>query len=226
MIAWFLLGEATPFITCVLIGSAAAFIFSRSSGHIHRASWLKWTLVIVGGLWLGGISFWAVGLVDQIKTDIYRARHHYRLDKPAVLAGIEVPKGSWISIDEEENPYGIEAAEGAAVSIDGALWHGDIRLISPQDRKTADLGMIKSATIAADATIQGIPCRAGTPVEFSDGGDLEHCTLTQRSTVNAEIREGQRDKSTNHVSCAAVGTFGFGLSNVASSRAVCTRKQR
>ena len=94
MIAWFLLGEATPFITLVLIGLAAAFFFSRSTGRIRRAYWLKWTLGIVGGFWLGGTSFWAAGLVDQIKTDIYQARHHYRLDKAAVLAGIEIPKGS------------------------------------------------------------------------------------------------------------------------------------
>src|SRR5215475_14326083 len=93
--------------------------------------WLKWTLAIVGGLWLGGISFWAAGLVDQVKTDIYQAQHHYRLDKTAVLAGIEIPKGSWVSIDEDGLPYAIEAAEGTVVPIDGALWRGDIRFISP-----------------------------------------------------------------------------------------------
>ena len=87
MIAWFLLGEATPFITIVLISLAAAFFFNRNAGHIRRAYWLKWTLAIVGGLWLGGISFWAVGFIDQIKTDIYRAQHHYQLDKAAVLGG-------------------------------------------------------------------------------------------------------------------------------------------
>jgi hypothetical protein len=31
MIAWFLLGEATPFITLVLMGLAAAFFFSRGT---------------------------------------------------------------------------------------------------------------------------------------------------------------------------------------------------
>ena len=89
MIAWFLVGEATPIITLVLIGLAAAFFFSRNTGRIRRTYWLRWALAIVGGLWLGGISFWTVGLVDQIKTDIYQAQHHYRLDKVAVLAGIE-----------------------------------------------------------------------------------------------------------------------------------------
>jgi hypothetical protein len=93
VIAWFLLGEATPFITLALMSLAAAFFFSRGTGHIRRARWLKWTFVIVGGLWLGGISFWAAGLVDQIKTDIYQGQHHYRLDKATILAGIEIPKG-------------------------------------------------------------------------------------------------------------------------------------
>jgi hypothetical protein len=203
MIAWFLLGEATPVITFVLIGIAAALFFSRSTGHIGRAHWLKWTLVIVGALWLGGISFWTAGLVDQIKTDFYQARHHYRLDKATVLTGIEVPKGSWVSIDEEGILCAIETADSAVVSIDGALWRGDIRLISAHNRKTADRGMIKSATLAADATIQGIPCQAGTPVEFSEyGGDLQHCTLTKRTDVPAEIDEGQGGKTTKDVSCA------------------------
>ena len=89
MIAWFLLGEATPFITVVLIGTVAAFFVGRST-RIRRARWLKWALAIVGGFWFGGISFWAACLVDQIKTDIYQTRHHYRLDKSAVMAGIEV----------------------------------------------------------------------------------------------------------------------------------------
>jgi hypothetical protein len=203
MIAWFLLGEATPLITLVLIGLAAAFFFSRNTGRIRRAYWLKWTLAMVGGLWLGGISFWAVGLVDQIKTDIYQAQHHYRVDKAAVLAGIEIPRGSWVSIDEEGLLYAIETAESAVVSIDGALWRGDIRLISAHDHKTSDRGMIKSATLAKDATVQGIPCRAGMPVEFSEyGGELQHCTLTKRTDVPAEIDGGQSRKSTKDVGCA------------------------
>jgi len=101
MIAWFLLGEATPFITLVLMGLAATFFFSRGTARVRRVRWLKWALGVVGGLWLGGISFWAAGLVDQIKTDIYQAQHHYRLDNATVLAGIEIPRGSWISLDEE-----------------------------------------------------------------------------------------------------------------------------
>jgi hypothetical protein len=94
MIAWFLLGEATPFITLVLMGLAAAFFFSRGTARVRRVRWLKWALAIVGGLWLGGISFWPAGLVDQIKTDIYQAQHHYRLDNATVLAGIEIPRGA------------------------------------------------------------------------------------------------------------------------------------
>ena len=54
IIAWFLLGEAAPFSTLVLISLVAALFFSRDSGHIRRVHWLKWTLAIVGGLWLRG----------------------------------------------------------------------------------------------------------------------------------------------------------------------------
>ena len=154
MIAWFLLGEATPFITLVLISSVAAFFFSRGTGRTRRARWLKWTLAIVGGLWLGGISFWAAGLVDQVKTDIYQAQHHYRLDKATVLAGIEIPRGSWVSVDEEGMLYGIETAQDAAVSIDGASWRGDIRLIPVRNHKASDRGIITQPDRAAMAASQ------------------------------------------------------------------------
>jgi hypothetical protein len=136
VIAWFLLGEATPFITLVLMSLVAAFFFSRGTGHIRRVRWLKWTLAIVGGLWLGGISFWAAGLIDRIKTDIYQAQHHYRLDKATLLAGIDIPSGSWVSVDEEGMPYGIETTQDAVVSIDGASWRGDIHLIPLRNRTT------------------------------------------------------------------------------------------
>jgi len=201
MTAWFLLGEATPVITLVMIGLVAAFLVGR--GRIRHVGWLKWTLAIVGVLWLGGISFWAAGFVDQIKTEIYRARHHYRLDKATALAGIEIPSGSWVSVDEEGVPYRIETAGDAVVSIDGALWRDAILLMPLRNRTASDRGTIKSATLAEDATIQGVPCRAGTLVEFFEfGGGLEHCTLTQRTDVPAEIPGDQGGKSTKDLPCA------------------------
>src|SRR5260370_37599769 len=97
----------------------------------------------------------------------------------------------------------METGPDAMVSMDRALWRGDIRLIPSHNRTTADRGMIKSATLAAKAAIQGIPCRAGTLVEFSEyGGDLQHCTLTQRTGVTAEIADGHGVKSTKHLACA------------------------
>jgi len=61
----------------------------RSDGMLFRPQYwphascplAEMTLPTVGGLWLGGISFWAAGLVDRIKTDVYQSQHHYRLDK-------------------------------------------------------------------------------------------------------------------------------------------------
>jgi hypothetical protein len=100
--------------------------------------------------------------------------------------------------------YGIETAPDGMVSIDRGLWRGDIRLIPSRSRTTADRGVMNSATLAADAAIQGIPCRAGMLVEFSEyGGDLQHCTLMQRIGVTAEIDEGQGGKSTKDLVCAA-----------------------
>jgi hypothetical protein len=204
MIAWIRLGEATPFITLAMAGLMAAYFFAQRSGRVRWLRWLKLSLAIVGAAWLSGLSFWAAGLVDEITTAVYQARHHYQLDKATIMAGIEIPKGSWVWVDENWVLYEIETAPDAVVSIDSARWSGEIRLAGLGKRVVLDRATVKSATLAADAAIQGIPCRAGNPVEFSeDDGDLEGCTLARRAVVTAEIDDGAGAKSTTDVACAA-----------------------
>jgi hypothetical protein len=71
-------------------------------------------------------------------------------------------------------------------------------------RAASDHEEVKRATLAADAVIQGIPCRAGALVEFSEpGGGLEHCTLSRRTQVTAEINDDKGRKSTRDLACAA-----------------------
>jgi hypothetical protein len=201
MIAWFLLGQATPLLTIVTAGLVVALVLSWNSGRVGRIRWLNRSCCRRVA---GGISFWAVGLVDEIKSDIYRAQHHYRLDKATAFADLEIPSGSWVSVDEEGSLYGIETDHDMTVSIDGALWRGEIRLIPQSTRTASNRGVIKSATLAADSVIQGIPCRAGMLVEFSEhGGDLQHCTLTQRTVAAAEIPDAQGRKITAKLACAA-----------------------
>src|SRR5690349_8974601 len=91
--AWFLLGEAAPFLTVAVAVLAVALIASRGSGRVGRRRWLGLGLVILGVAWLGGISFWAAGLLDEISSAVYRAQHHYRLDKATAFAGLEIPTG-------------------------------------------------------------------------------------------------------------------------------------
>ena len=200
--AWFLLGEAAPFTTLAMAGLTAAYFLGR--GRVRRRRWLTAGLAVVGVAWLGGITFWAAILVDEIKTDIYEARHHYWLDKATIMAGIEIPKGSWVWVDENWVLYQIDTAPGAVLSIDGAPWTGDIRLAGLGKRTIADRATVENATLAADAVIQGIPCRAGNPVEFfEDDGDLTFCTLARRAVVTAEIDDGAGLRSATEVACAA-----------------------
>jgi hypothetical protein len=200
--AWVLLGQTAPFLTLAMAGLTAAYFLGR--GRVRHRRWLAASLAIVGVPWLGGITFWAAILEDRIKTEIYQARHHYQLDKATIMAGIEIPKGSWVSVDENWVLYEIETAPDAVVSIDSAQWKGEIRLTGLRKRAVLDRATVKSATLAADAAIQGIPCRAGNPVEFSeDDGDLEGCTLARRAVVTAEIDDGAGAKSTTDVACAA-----------------------
>jgi hypothetical protein len=226
MIAWFLLGEATPVITLVLMSLAAAFFFSRGTGHTRRVHWLKWTLVIVGGLWLGGISFWAAGLVDQIKTDIYQARHHYRLDKSTVLAGIEIPKGSWISVDEDGTLYAIDAAQDAVVSIDGALWRGDIRLIPLHNRTTSDRRQVIQNKVGNNDLIEpvidiliwsgciGVPTDSGT-VYISDCG-------FKRPYIRALMRNNDAQEIVFHPTLASI----FATPSAAPARSAFRRERQ
>ena len=204
MIAWFLLGEAAPLITLALAALLVAFLLNRGGSRTGLLRWLKLSLAVTGGAWLAGVSFWAAGLVDQIRTDIYQAQHHYRLEHATSLAGLDIPAGSAISVDEEGRLYEIETAEGTALAIDGASWRGEIRLVPPSQRRPSDRGMVKQATLAADATIQGVPCRAGSLVEFSEsGGDLLSCILAQLTDVAAQIPDAKGGTITQRVACAS-----------------------
>jgi hypothetical protein len=138
---------------------------------------------VVGAVWLAGSGVWAFGLADEISTRIYETRHHYQLDRTAVVAGITLPAGAWISIDEQGRLYRVETAPDAAVAIDATPWRGDIQLVMP-DLRRAGQGIVQSGILAADAVLQGTPCRAGNTAQFSDdGGELLHCTLAERSVI-------------------------------------------
>jgi hypothetical protein len=210
MLAWIWLGEAVPFTTLVMVGLGAAFLLGRRRARLRR--WLTWPVAILPALlaavvsaaWIAGVGFWAAGLADQIRSDIYQARHHYRLETATVMAGIALPQGSWVTVDETGRPYEIEAGPGTTVSIDGARWQGDIYLILPANRTASDRGIVKSATLAADATLQGTPCRAREPVAFAeDGGELQHCTLAEPTVVPAEIADAGGGRITLDLTCAA-----------------------
>ncbi len=101
MVAWFLLGQAAPVTTLGIIGLGAGLLFGRGTRRVGLLRCLKCALAIVVTVWVAGISYWAFGLADRIMTDIYRARHHYRLAKATIMAGIELPQGSGVFVDEK-----------------------------------------------------------------------------------------------------------------------------
>ena len=141
LIAWIWLGQAVPVTTIVMVALCGGILSrppSRPPSCPPGAAGSDMALsaavtAVVGAAWIAGIGFWAARLADQIQSDIYQARHHYRLETATVVAGIALPQGSWVSVDEDGRLYEMEAAPGAAVSIDGARWQGDIRLILPAD---------------------------------------------------------------------------------------------
>jgi hypothetical protein len=212
VVAWLLLGESVPYTTAAMAGLVAAVLLSRRSGHARLRRWLILPLVIVAAAWLAGLSVWAAYLADWVTTKIYVARHHYRLDAATMFAGIEVPKGSRVWLDEAWRLYQIDTDAKMAVSIDGARWRDEIRLIESNTGTAPGRGILKSATLAEDSLVQGIPCRGGSLVEFSDDGrDLQHCRLTQRTTVAAEITDTKGEKTTVELGCAAANDIWFGV---------------
>src|SRR5215469_3723384 len=117
-LGWFAAGEAAPLTTIVVAILAAALLLACRAGSSGLSRWLQISLVLVGAVWLAGICVWAFGLADEISTRIYETRHHYQLDRTAVVAGITLPAGAWISIDEQGRLYRVETAPDAAVAID------------------------------------------------------------------------------------------------------------
>src|SRR5436190_7802553 len=116
MVAWFLLGQALPFLTLATGGLIVAVVINRNSGRVRRLRWLTMTLTIVGSAWLAGLSFWATGILDEISSDMYQAERRYRLNKPTLFEGLEIPSRSWVSVDEEGRLYRIETDQQNPIS--------------------------------------------------------------------------------------------------------------
>jgi hypothetical protein len=210
-LGWFAAGEAVLLTTIVVAILAAALLLARRAGSSGLSRWLQISLVLVGAVWLAGIGVWAFGLADEISTRIYETRHHYQLDRTAVVAGITLPAGAWISIDEQGRLYRVETAPDAAVAIDATPWRGDIQLVMP-DLGRAGQGIVQSGILAADAVLQGTLCHAGNTAEFSDdGGELLHCTLAERSVIAVAIVTAGSGSSTQQVACAADREIEFGI---------------
>src|SRR5262245_32383882 len=89
VIAWFLLGEAAPVSTVLVIGLGAGLLLSRGSRRTGLRLCLKGAFAIAALAWIGGISVWAFRLADLVRSEIYEAQHHYRLGKATVFAGID-----------------------------------------------------------------------------------------------------------------------------------------
>jgi hypothetical protein len=190
--AWFdialVLIFALPLTSLVLAGLGVGWFASRRRGRPGRTAVLKWGAIAVAPFWLVGAGFGLWALTAVLIDKIDWARHHSTLATATVIDGVDIPAGATVSRDDDGALQTVDLAEGTTLTTNGATWLDHLEFAPPSDAPNGARGRIMTGTLAAAATIQGIPCQGGQTVDFLWGGELMDCTLATDAAVSATIR--------------------------------------
>ena len=178
---------ALPVTTAIMVGLGIAWRRLRRRDPTRRLTGLKWGAIVVAPLWLAGLVLGGLWLVSEIEREIYGAQHYFTLDKAAEIDGIALPAGTQVTLDETRALQAAELPEGTTLTLRGAAWQGRVEFAMPANAPDGKHGQITAGTLAAPATIQGVPCQAGNQVAFLWGGQLMECTLSRDADLNATI---------------------------------------
>ena len=189
---WFgvgvLLLYALPFTTLLLAGLAAAWVRLRRRPAGRLLPIVRWSALIIAPFWLGGAWCGAEIWIGNVQRDLAEARRHTTLTQTTEIAGAHYPAGTEITRDESGKLQFADLPEGATATLAGAEWRGRIEFVEPGHAPGGAQGIVASATLAAPAAIQGVPCQAGEEAHFFWDGTLMVCTLAADATVAAVIR--------------------------------------
>jgi hypothetical protein len=178
---------ALPVTTAIMAGLGIAWHRLRRRDPNRRLTALRWSAIVVAPFWLAGLVLGGLGLVSEIKREIYSAQHYFTLHKAGEIDGVTLPAGATVELDEDRALLGVELREGGTLDLQGATWQGRVEFTMPANAPNRKHGQISAGTLAAPATIQGVPCQAGNQVTFFWSGDLMECSLSRDANFKATI---------------------------------------
>ncbi|HEV2187536.1 MAG TPA: hypothetical protein VGR70_10025, partial [Stellaceae bacterium] len=197
---------ALPVTTAIMAGLGIAAYRIRRRDPARRLTALKWTAIAIGPFWIGGIVLGSLFLVSEIRSHIETAQRYFTLDKAAEVDGAALPAGTTVTLDESHALLSAELPPGATATLRGASWQGKIEFAEPAHAPDAKHGQVNQGTLAADATIDAVPCRAGSEVTFFWGGQLMGCTLSQDTEIAATLAKPDGATQTQKLRCLANDT--------------------
>jgi hypothetical protein len=196
---WFLplsiLTLAVPVTSLALIGTGLGWFISRRKGRAGAARAFAWWTAAIAAFWLPGAGFGGWMISGMMAEDAERARLNYTVREATVIDGIDIPAGAMVSRGEDGALRSVSLPDGVTLAASGATWQHGVEF--------GARGWVTDASLAADATIQNIPCQHDQMVRFWSKDELGGCTLSRDATVEVTIKEANGTSRRQSFSCRA-----------------------
>jgi len=196
---WFILlsvlSLTVPLTSLTLVGTGIGWLICRRKGRAGAARVFAWTTVAIAPFWLAGAGFGAWMISGMMAEKAERARLNYKLHEDTVIDGVHIPAGAMVSRHDDGTLRAVSLPDGVTLAASGATWQHVVDFGAQ--------GWVTDGSLAADAVIQGIPCRHDHIAGFWDKHHLRECTLSRDTMAEVTIKEPGGASQTQSFSCRA-----------------------
>jgi hypothetical protein len=154
-----------------------------------------WCTVAIAPFWLAGTRFGVWMISGMMAENAERARLNYKVRDATVIDGVDIPAGAMVSRNDDGTLRAVGLPDGMTLAASGAIWQHVVDF--------GARGWVTDGSLAADAVIQGIPCRHDHVAGFWDKDHLRGCTLSRDTTVDVMIKEISGASRRQILSCRA-----------------------
>ncbi len=179
---------ALPATTILLAVAAVGRLrMGRAPRRRRLARALNAAIAILAPLWAGGAGLLSWLEVNDLIEHARAADRHFTLAAERVVDGIVLPAGAEVALNGYDRLDWVLPPAGATVAVDGVAWAGRIGFVAAYGEGEGVRARVRTGTPAADATLDGVPCRAGREARFWDDGGLWSCTLAAEVAVQTGL---------------------------------------